>query len=161
MAKSELFEKKTCGFKILGYIIQRMGAFPVRRGTSDRRALRRAIQVLKEGKALTIFPEGTRTSDGNLKPAELGIAMIAHAAQAPIVPVYLKGTECAFSKLHKGPRLVTTEVWFGPPLRFEEEYQQRSDRATLQAISDRVMREIARLRDQAHGAAQETGAQNS
>ncbi|MDQ3813219.1 MAG: 1-acyl-sn-glycerol-3-phosphate acyltransferase, partial [Armatimonadota bacterium] len=151
MAKAELFEKKTCGLKILGYVIQRMGTFPVRRGTPDRRALRRAIQVLKDGGALVIFPEGTRTRTGELGPAEPGLGMIAHATKAPILPVYLKGTECGFSHLHPKPRLIHPEVYFGNPLTFEKEYQQRANRATLQEIGERVMQEIARLRDQSQG----------
>ncbi|HVF09739.1 MAG TPA: lysophospholipid acyltransferase family protein [Abditibacteriaceae bacterium] len=153
MGKAELFEKKTCGLKILGFIIRRMGTFPVHRGKPDRRALRRAAQVLKAGGGLVIFPEGTRTTDGRLGPPELGIALIAHSAKAPVVPMYLKGTDRAFSKLHPGFRLIKPEAWFGPPLRFEEEYAQRGDRQTLHAISNRIMAEIARLRDVAEGVA--------
>jgi len=147
MGKAELFEKKTCGLKILGYVIQRMGTFPVRRGTPDRRALRRAIHVLKEGGALVIFPEGTRTRTGELGPAEPGLGLIAHATRAPVLPVYLKGTEAGFSYLHPKPSLIHPEVYFGKPLTFEPEYERRADRATLEAIGARVMQEIARLRD--------------
>jgi 1-acyl-sn-glycerol-3-phosphate acyltransferase len=150
MGKSELFEMKIFGFKLLGFIIQHMATFPVRRGTADRRALRRAQQVLKAGEALVIFPEGMRSLDGNLGLGEIGMAMIAHATKAPIVPVFLKGVERSLSPLHEGFRLVKTEVWFGEPLRFEEEYSRRGDKATLQAINDRVLQEIARLRDQAY-----------
>jgi len=151
MGKAELFEKKTFGLKILGFIIQHMGTFPVHRGKPDRRALRRAAQVLQDGGGLVIFPEGTRTPDGNLGPPELGIALIAHASKAPIVPMYLKGTDRAFSKIHPGFRLIKPEAWFGQPLRFDEEYCRRGDRQTLQAISNRIMEEIARLRDMAEG----------
>jgi hypothetical protein len=65
--------------------------------------------------------------------------------------MYLKGTDRAFSKMHPGFRLIKPEAWFGPPLRFEEEYSRRGDRQTLQAISNRIMEEIARLRDLAEG----------
>jgi 1-acyl-sn-glycerol-3-phosphate acyltransferase len=150
MGKSELFEMKIFGFKLLGFIIQHMATFPVRRGTADRRALRRAQQVLKAGEALVIFPEGTRSPDGNLGAGEIGMAMIAHAAKAPIVPVFLKGVEGSLSPLHEGFRLVKTEVWFGEPLRFAEEYARRGDKATLQAINNRVLQEIGRLRDRAY-----------
>lgn len=150
MGKIELFEKKTCGLKILGFIIQHMGTFPVRRGAPDRRAIRRGVQVLEDGGALVIFPEGTRTRTGQLGSAELGMALIAHMTKTPIVPLYLKGTEGCFSPMHRGFRLVKAEVWYGQPLRFEAEFRQRGDRATLQAMTDQVMASLARMRDEAY-----------
>jgi len=149
MGKIELFEKKHFGLKILGKVIQHMGTFPVRRGTADRRAIRRALQVLKDGGALVIFPEGTRTRDGELGPSELGIALIAHNAKAPIVPSYIKGTEGCFSYIQPKARLVQAEIFYGKPLYFEEEYARKGDRATLQQIADSIMEAIAELREQA------------
>jgi len=149
MGKIELFEKRHFGRPILGYIIQHMGTFPVRRGTADRRAIRRALQVLKDGGALVIFPEGTRTRDGELGPSELGIALIAHTAKAPVLPAYLKGTEGCFSYQQPKARLVQAEIFYGEPLRFEAEYARRGDRETLQRIADGIMLEIARLRENA------------
>jgi 1-acyl-sn-glycerol-3-phosphate acyltransferase len=151
MGKAELFDKKWFGLKIFPYIIQHMATFPVKRGAPDRRAMRRAAQVLKDGEALVIFPEGTRTRTGELGPGEIGLAMIAHSAKAPIVPMYLKGTDAALSPIakKKGVRFFKTEVYFGQPLYFKDEYSRKADRATLQAITDRVMQEIANLRDNA------------
>ena len=149
MGKIELFEKKTCGLKILGWIIQRMGTFPVKRGQPDRRALRMAMQVLREGGALVLFPEGTRTRTGELGPSEPGISLIAHATKAPVVPMYLKGTGEGFSPQQPKFRLIHPEVFFGEPLRFEEEYARKGDRATLEAIGNRIMEEIAKLKENA------------
>ena len=149
MGKAELFEKRTCGLKILGFIIQHMATFPVRRGTGDRRAIKRAVKVLRDGGALVIFPEGTRSPDGDLGPAEVGLGMIAHMTKAPIVPVYLKGTECSLSKTHRGLRMVKAEVFYGKPLYFEAEYALKNEREVLQSICDRVMEAIAQLRDEA------------
>ncbi len=151
MGKIELFEKKTLGFKLLGWIIQRMGTFPVRRGQADRRALRMAMQVLKNGEALVIFPEGTRTRTGELGTSGPGIAMIAHATKSPVVPMYLKGTGAGFSPMHPKFKLIHPEVFFGEPLRFEEEYARKGDRATLDTIGTRIMSEIARLKQNADG----------
>lgn len=147
MGKSELFEKRTFGLKILGWIIQRMGTFPVKRGQPDRRALRMAMHVLNNGEALVIFPEGTRTRTGELGPPEAGLALIAHSTKAPVVPMYLKGTDAGFSPMQPKFRLIHPEVFFGEPLRFEEEYARRGDRETLEAIGGRIMDEIAALRD--------------
>lgn len=148
MGKAELFDQKWLGIKILGWIIQRMATFPVRRGAPDRRAIRRALQVLKEGEVLVIFPEGTRTRTGELGEGEIGLAMIAHSAKAPIVPVYLGGTGAALSPRYRPFRFVKTEVRFGAPLYFEEEYARKADRETLEKIVARVMQEIAALREQ-------------
>ena len=149
MGKAELFEKKTGGFKILGWIIRRMGSFPVKRGAPDRRALRMAMRVLQNDEALVIFPEGTRTRSGELGPAEHGVALIAHSAKAPVVPMYLKGTEAAFSPLQPKFRLIHPEVFFGEPLYFEEEYARKADRETLEIIGARIMAAIATLKEQA------------
>lgn len=145
MAKHELFEHKIAGVRVLDKIIRGLGAFPVQREKADRKALRHAMQVLQGGQALALFPEGTRTPDGKLGPAEPGLGMIAHSTKAPIIPVYLKGTEQALSKVRKGFRLIHPEVRFGKPLDLSEVYEQRGGRETLQAIGDRVMAAIAEL----------------
>jgi 1-acyl-sn-glycerol-3-phosphate acyltransferase len=149
MGKAELFDKKWFGLKIFPYVIQHMATFPVKRGAPDRRAIRRALKVLDAGEALVIFPEGTRTRTGELGQGEIGLGMIAHSSKAPIVPIYMSGTENALSPLRGGIRLFKTRVYFGQPLRFEEEYARKGDRATLEAITTRVMQEIARLREEA------------
>lgn len=149
MGKIELFEKKHFGLPILGKVIQHMGTFPVRRNTPDRRAIKRALKVLRGGGALAIFPEGTRTRDGELGPPETGIALIAHKAKAPVVPAYLKGTEGCFSYMQPRARLVQCEIFYGKPVYFEEEYARRGDRATLEAIANRIMDEIVRLKKEA------------
>lgn len=146
MGKIELFEKKHLGLKILGKVIQHMGTFPVRRGTPDRRAIKRALKVLKGGGALAIFPEGTRTRTGELGPSEMGIALIAHKAKAPVVPAYLKGTEGCFSYTQPRARLVQCEIFYGKPITFDEEYARKGDRATLEGIARRIMEGIDELK---------------
>jgi 1-acyl-sn-glycerol-3-phosphate acyltransferase len=149
MGKAELFEKKTFGLKILGWIIRRMGSFPVKRGAPDRRALRMALRVLHNGEALVIFPEGTRTRSGELGPAEHGVALIAHSTKAPVVPMYLKGTQAALSPLQPRFALIHPAVYFGKPLHFAEEYARKADRDTLEAIGARIMGEISKLEEAA------------
>ncbi|HEV2235358.1 MAG TPA: lysophospholipid acyltransferase family protein, partial [Ktedonobacterales bacterium] len=81
MAKDELFQ-----VPLVGGIIRFFGAFPVRRGESDREALRQAGEVLAAGQMLVIFPEGHRSDDAALGPGLPGVALIALRAGAPIVP---------------------------------------------------------------------------
>lgn len=141
MAKAELFKG------IVGWGIEQMGSFPVKRGSADRYAFKQAKRILTEGHPLLIFPEGTRTRTGELGPAEAGLAMLAHSNKVPVVPVYIAGTERAFSPRRPGFRVVRARITFGKPLFFEEEYARKGDRETLEAIGNRIMSEIAALRD--------------
>jgi cytidylate kinase len=108
MAKSELFRNP-----LFARIIRTLLAFPVRRGAPDRTAIRYAIDILKQGELLTIFPEGTRSKTGELKAAEAGLALIAARARVPIVPVGIKGTRLMFSREERFPRV---EIRVGVPL---------------------------------------------
>ncbi len=88
MAKEELFR-----FKMFSYLIGSLGAFPVSKGRLDRKALRRAMQVLADGLTLVIFPEGMRSRGGRLRAALPGAVLIALRSGVPIIPVGITGTE--------------------------------------------------------------------
>ncbi len=85
-AKSELF------VPVFGWIIRKCYAFPVERGGADTRALRHAIDLLRAGELLTMFPEGTRSQDGQVHECDLGAALAAARAGVPLVPCALTGT---------------------------------------------------------------------
>ena len=87
MAKEELFRSP------VGWAVKASGALPVRRGLVDRNTLRIANQVLKDGKVLGIYPEGTRSRNGRLQPARPGVALIARESQSLLLPVGIYGTE--------------------------------------------------------------------
>jgi 1-acyl-sn-glycerol-3-phosphate acyltransferase len=88
MAKEESFRHP-----IQGPLVRGFRAFPVRRGQLDRKALRWSQQTLKEGLALGMFPEGTRSKTATLQQARSGTALIALRSGAPILPVGITGTE--------------------------------------------------------------------
>jgi 1-acyl-sn-glycerol-3-phosphate acyltransferase len=144
LAKSELVTNKLVGLYYRG-----LGAFPIARGKADRRVIRYAIELLKNEEPLLIFPEGTRSKTGEFGEAEIGLGMIAHAAKAPIIPVYIRGTQNALSSVRPGVRFVKSEIHYGKPLLFEEEYSRRGDRETLEAIGNRTMQEIIAMRERA------------
>ncbi len=87
MAKEELFE-----LPVLGKLLPELGAFPVKRGQGDIGAIRKSIAVLKEGKVLGIFPEGTRSKSGELQEALSGIVLIMEKSKAPVLPVKVIGS---------------------------------------------------------------------
>ncbi len=94
MAKVELFKHRFGDF-----FLGKLNAFPVNRAGIDTKALRTAIEFLKEGEAVIIFPEGTRSHDGRLLPAKLGISLIASASGAPVLPAFIWGTDHAMDAL--------------------------------------------------------------
>lgn len=117
MAKSELFE-----MRVLGPFIRFMGAFPVRRYSADRTALRAAEEYLKNGEAVVLFPEGKLSEDGALQPFLPGAALIGLRADVPVVPVGIVGSPgmLPYGRLFpkRSPRPV--QVKFGPPIPMDD-----------------------------------------
>jgi cytidylate kinase len=110
MAKEELFaSKRSASF------FERMGAFPVKRGKPDRRALQRAFEVLADGELLGLFPEGTRRPMSRFEEVEEGLAYVALKSGAPVVPVAISGTEAVLPKGRRFPRFVKIRVFVGEP----------------------------------------------
>lgn len=122
MAKIELFRNP-----ILGWIIKRLGAFPVKRGTADLSAIKRSLQVLKAEKVFGIFPEGTRSKNGALQNFSHGIAAIAHKSKAKIVPIAILGEYKLFKPI---------TIRIGEPLNFDEYFAQRSNADLLEKMAD-------------------------
>jgi glycerol-3-phosphate dehydrogenase (NAD(P)+) len=111
LAKQELFENP-----ILGWFINCMGAFPVRRGASDEESMATALMLLERGEALVIFPEGTRIRAGSLAQPKRGVGRLALQSGAPVVPVAITGSERARAGWRIRP--VKVHVRCGPPLTF-------------------------------------------
>jgi 1-acyl-sn-glycerol-3-phosphate acyltransferase (EC 2.3.1.51) len=111
MAKEELFR-----IPVLKQAITLYGAYPVKRGSADRSAIRAALASLDQGWAAGVFITGTRTPDGRVTDPKLGAAMIAAKAQVPLLPVSLWGTHAIFRKGSAFPRPVPVTVRVGDPI---------------------------------------------
>ncbi len=120
MAKEELFN-----IFALGWVIKKLGAFPVRRNTADRKAIRHALDILEKGGIIGLFPEGTRIKTGELGKPLQGAALIALKSQKPVVPVAIKWP----SKLFK-----PVKVSIGPPVSFEG-----NGKGILDQVSNKIM----------------------
>jgi 1-acyl-sn-glycerol-3-phosphate acyltransferase len=140
MAKTELF--RIPGF---GALIRRLNAHPVDRAGSDSAALRLALRLLGNGRAVLVFPEGTRGTEGQLQPARAGAGMLAALSGAPVVPVYIQGSGRALPRGAVLPRPGRVTVTFGAPIRFGRE----RGRARYQEVSDTIMAAIGRLQTEA------------
>jgi 1-acyl-sn-glycerol-3-phosphate acyltransferase len=137
MAKSELFR-----IPVLGRYIRILGAFPVRRGESDRDALRIAERLLGEGKLVVIFPEGHRSEEHALIEAHQGVALIAMRANVPVIPIAISGTERAFHDFNYAWRAPRVLVRYGEPYMLESSGGRRTS-ADLKRHTDEIMRRIA------------------
>jgi 1-acyl-sn-glycerol-3-phosphate acyltransferase len=111
VAKKELFDKRW-----QGWLLNRLGAFPVKRGQSDEESTQTALAVLARGGAVVIFPEGTRHREGPLHEPRRGVGRLALESGAPVVPIALTGTERARRGWRVRP--VKVCVRLGRPLRF-------------------------------------------
>jgi 1-acyl-sn-glycerol-3-phosphate acyltransferase len=111
LAKSELFENP-----FLSWLIRGLNAFPVRQGAGDVGAMKETITRLQDGNALTIFPEGTRSEDGELQPIEKGVSLVVRRAKVPVVLVIIDGSFDAWPKGRVVFRGWPIRVWYGPPM---------------------------------------------
>jgi 1-acyl-sn-glycerol-3-phosphate acyltransferase len=143
LAKEELFR-----IPIFGRLIHAVNARPVRRDGSDSRALKSTLRLLGEGKAILIFPEGTRgRGNGRLGEGKPGAGMLAVMSGAAVVPVYVSGTDRALPRGATLPRPAKVRVRFGPPLHFKAGRDDRRKEQYREASAE-MMRAIAQLRDQ-------------
>ncbi|MCL4515154.1 MAG: 1-acyl-sn-glycerol-3-phosphate acyltransferase [Firmicutes bacterium] len=143
MAKEELFK-----IPVLGGVITALGAFPVRRGAADRQAIREALRLLEAGEVVGIFPEGTRSIDGELQKAQSGIALLATRANVPVVPALIVGSEKVMRKGSRLPRPAKIRVFIGPPVKLTVEDGKGAEKDKLEVLSVRIMEAIATLKSQ-------------
>lgn len=136
MAKEELFSNR-----LAGWVLRRLRAFPVRRHTADLGALKRSLDLLSQGQAFGILPEGTRNKNGVLGRAEPGIAWVAFKARVPIVPAAI------ISDYRIGSRVT---VRLGSPVRLWEQLPSRPKSEDFDRASQDIMSLILKLLNQGH-----------
>jgi 1-acyl-sn-glycerol-3-phosphate acyltransferase len=142
LAKEELFSNP-----VFGALIRSFNAIPIRRGMVDLSGMARAVETLRRGEVMMMFPEGTRMRDGRLHPARPGVGMMAVNADVPIVPCYISGSGRPGRWLMRKSRV---RISFGPAWKWQDLVGPGADltpgRALYQQLGDAVMREIARLK---------------
>lgn len=144
MARDSLFRNF-----FFGNLIRLVNSFPVKRNFQDVGAMRAAVSRLKKGRPLLIFPEATRTRDGNLREAKAGISFLSHAGCAPVVPVYIKGNFKVWPKGAKFIKPAPVAVFFGAALDFNGffkagGYDKPAD--AYKPFADYIMQRIADLK---------------
>lgn len=143
IAKQELFETP-----VVGWVLRRVWAFPIRRGTADREAIGRATDLLGAGEPVGIFPEGTRQAAGAVTEdaaAHGGVAFIAMRADVPVVPVGISGTDKALPRGAFFPRFPEVRVRYGEPV-CPEDFTEGGRKDRTAAMTSEIMRRIALAR---------------
>jgi 1-acyl-sn-glycerol-3-phosphate acyltransferase len=127
---------------LLGPLLRWYGIFGVKRGQVDRRALRKALRVLRAGKALLLSPEGHRSGHGRLQKARNGIAFIANRTDAMILPMAITGGEHFWENL-KRLRTTQVQVVLGTPFQFCK--ASSAQKVSLDEMTTAAMYQLARL----------------
>ena len=133
MAKAELF-----GIPILGAIIHACGAYPVKRGASDREAIRTATARLDEGWAIGVFLDGTRQIDGRVNEPRPGAALLAARSGAPLLPVAIINSHRALGAGRGWPRLVRVQLRIGEPIPAPRGRRKPELEATTLELQSRI-----------------------
>lgn len=138
LAKEELFRNRA-----FGWLIRQYNAIPLKRSVGDVGAVKKAVELLRQGRAVLMFPEGTRSLSGRLLKPKPGVGMIASLTSAPIVPAYVHGTNQLGKAFLRRTRF---EVRFGKPINPNEiVITGGTKREQYLAISEEVMKRIAQL----------------
>jgi len=131
MAKEELFSNK-----VFALILNKLGVFPVKRSGADISAIKTALKVLKSNEIFGIFPEGTRSKDGEEVDAKPGLAMISIKAKSPIIPVAIVGNYKPFSKI---------KIIIDKPIDLSHYYDQKISTEEYQQLSQNVLNHIKKI----------------
>jgi 1-acyl-sn-glycerol-3-phosphate acyltransferase len=134
MAKAELF--KVPGLKQL---IADLGAFPVKRGSGDRAALRTVFKLLDDGKVLGLFPEGTRSKTGELEAGQSGAAVFALRSKATVIPTAVVGPYRLFRPIR---------VYYGSPVDLSPYLEGKPNKEAITAATHDIMNAIDKLIEQ-------------
>ncbi len=137
MARESLFKGR------FGKIIRRLNAFPVRRGEADMRAIRDIVDRLDQQRAVLMFPEGTRSSDGMVHDFKNGFVLIARKAKAAIVPVAIDGTFDAWPRHKKRPGLSRIRISYGQAIPAEQVKSMARDE-----LFNKVFAEVTKMQNE-------------
>lgn len=131
----------------LGWILPKLNVIPVDSETGrDRTALKALIRILRAGQGTVVFPEGQRTPDGELQPAQPGLGLVVAKTLAPVVPMRIFGAFAAWPLHRKWPRPGRVTIVVGEPIHFTPQDLEPGGKELYQRISQRVMDAIAGLK---------------
>src|SRR4051812_29127170 len=143
-----LARKSLLKWPLLGPLFPAMNVIPVDQEKADMSALKAIIKLVKAGQGTVIFPEGSRSLDGQLLPAQPGLGLVIAKTLAPVIPMRIFGAHEAFPRGKKKIRLHPITVVVGEPIHFTESDLQGPGRELYQSLSERVMARIAEIKNE-------------
>ncbi|MDH4222563.1 MAG: 1-acyl-sn-glycerol-3-phosphate acyltransferase [candidate division Zixibacteria bacterium] len=139
LAKKELFSNP-----VFGWLIRKYNAIPISRYSFDRKGINQARDILKAGKALVAFPEGTRSKERELKEFKLGVAKLALEANVPIVPAYLDYSRNWLEAFFLRKKI---KISFGSPIDRDELTLIPRDKEGYRKITQEIMQKINLMKE--------------
>jgi len=139
LARDTLFKSR-----FLGWLFPKVNVLPVDPKGGDSSALKITVRILREGHAMLMFPEGTRSRDGQLQKAQPGIGLIIAKTLAPVIPMRIFGSYEALPRTGKRFQAIPITIVLGEPLRFTKA-DLEGGREAYQRLADRVMAAIAAI----------------
>lgn len=140
-----LARKSLLKWPILGPIFPKVNVIPVDQERPEMSALKTLIRLVRNGEMALVFPEGERSVDGNLLPAQPGLGLVVAKTFAPVIPMRIFGSHEALPRGKFQLRCVPITVTIGHPIHFTKDDIQGSGREAYQRVSERVLQEIAKL----------------
>lgn len=132
LAKESLFD-----FAPLGWFLSWNDCLPIEREAGAIGGIKRTLKRLKQGEPVLMFPEGSRSPDGELQPIKSGFCMMARRMKVPVVPVAIAGAWEAYPRQAKFPRLGNVQVVVGDPINFAQ-YESLDDESFSARVEDRI-----------------------
>jgi len=140
------FARDSLFFWPLGFLIRSLNSIPVNRSQLDITTLKRVLKVLQSGDPLLVFPEGTRSPDGQIHRGKKGIGLLLAKSQSDVLPAKVRGGNQVLGKGMIIPRIGRKlVVSYGPIIRFEELDPGKSDPLRYETIANRVIEEIGQI----------------
>ncbi|MDX2348157.1 MAG: lysophospholipid acyltransferase family protein [Nitrospirota bacterium] len=130
--------------RLLSWVLQGLGWIPLKTHRLDRQAFGVALEHLKSGTPVVIFPEGTRTEDGNFQPGRPGIGDLVEESQCQVIPAFISGTFKVLPIKAKWPRLFPVSVSFGESIGFSKN-DATNKKQLYEQIGRTVMEHIAKV----------------
>lgn len=140
LARSSLFR-----FRPFAWLIRSLGAIPIDREGFALSGIRTMLYWLERGEVVLVFPEGTRTHDGEIGKFKAGLALVARRAKVPILPAAIEGAFAAWPRSAAWPRPGTIHVHYGPPL-WPDQIEALTEEELAGVVRDRIQECLALLR---------------
>lgn len=131
--------------RVLGFLLRRVNVLPIDQERPDIRGMRTAIRTVQSGEPLVVFPEGSRSLDGNLQPGQPGVGLLVLKTGCPVLPVRIRGAHAAWPRDSKKIRFRPLTLTIGPLIENLDPPAGLRGQDACQFVSDKIMAAIAAL----------------